>query len=381
MSVELRYASLGEYPRIREFLTSYWSAANIYVREPKLFDWTFARQELWDRDGYSFALAEDKGNITGILGGIPFIMNCFGQSFPALWLANYMISPDYRRGPLAVQLLKMMRRAPYEATVAFGISPRTAPIYQVLRWKVLDNIPRHFALLPQASERMCELLRLAHDDWPRERAESLVAGFKLPNFPGEKAESDSHLPANWNAIGWNPIAQQTAGAARNAEYLKWRYLDHPHFAYRLIVIHENGRAGLIVWRLETIRVKTEAGEENFDRIGRVVEFLPASRQNAQALFRQLLSDLNEADAIGADFYCYHGETGKLIAGLGMRSTESHPDGQHIPARFQPLDNKTSAIMSSMFVPSQMPVCSYDPDYNLDCVWYWTKSDADQDRPN
>jgi hypothetical protein len=377
MLAELRYANFDEYPRIGEFLANHWSATNIYIREPRLFDWTFGRQSLWDRDSYSFALAEDKGNVVGILGGIPFTMNFFGQQFRALWLANYMISPDHRRGPLAMRLLKMMRREPYRATIAFGINPQTAPIYQVLRWRLVENIPRHFVVLPQALERMGELLRLTHADWTRERIEALARRFRLLNLPEERSESEPALPENWNNTGWEPIARHMVGAARNAEYLKWRYLDHPVFNYKLIVVREKDRVGLLVWRLEAIRVKTDLGESNFDRIGRVVEFLPASWQNAKALFSRLLHDLNEANAIGADFYCYHGETRKLLAELGMLLVERHADGQYIPARFQPLDNKTSVIMSSMFAPEEMPVCSFDPN----CAWYWTKSDADQDRPN
>jgi hypothetical protein len=377
MPPELSYANFDEYPRIREFLANYWSATNIYVREPKLFDWTFGRQSLWDRDGYSFALAEDKGNVVGILGGIPFTMNCFGRRSRALWLANYMISPDHRRGPLAMRLLKMMRREPYRATIAFGINPQTAPIYQVLRWRLVENIPRHFVALPQASERMCELLRLTHTGWTRERIEALVSRFKLPNLPEKLPESESTLSENWNDTGWEPIARRTVGAARDADYLKWRYLDHPVFSYNLIVVRENDRIGLLVWRLETIRLKTGLGETSFDRIGRVVEFLPTSEQNGKALFSRLLRDLDEAGAIGADFYCYHGEIRKLLAELGVLPVESHADGQYIPARFQPLDDKTSVIMSSMLTPEEMPVCSFDSS----CDWYWTKSDADQDRPN
>lgn len=372
--VELRYADNNEYLRIRQFLVEHWSTDNIYVREPKLFDWTFGRRNLWDREGYSFALAEDRGKIIGILGAIPFVLNHFGQESRALWLSNYMIAPDYRRGPLAVSLLQTMRRKPFAATIAFGINPRTTPLYQVLRWKVIDNIPRHFAVLPHAVERMAEIIRLAYPDWPRERAEALAKGFrvKLPDEPAPSSSCD--LREDWDQIGWRPIAQRTAGAARDLEYLQWRYLDHPIFSYRLIAIRENDRAGLLVWRLETIR---HATGEALDRIGRVVEFLPASRTNAQILFAKFLFDLREADAAGADFYCYHGETRRCLSEMGMPPVETHVDGDCLPARFQPLDAKSPAIASSMFVPNEMPACSFD----ADCAWYWTKSDADQDRPN
>jgi hypothetical protein len=373
MPVELRYANFEEYPRISRFLAEYWAADHIYVREPKLFDWTYGRGDLWDRAGYSFALAEDNGEAVGILGSIPFQMNRFGQTSPALWLAGYMIKPDYRRGSLAVQLLNTMRRDPYQATIAFGINPKTAPIYQILRWRVLENIPRHFVTMPHAVDRVAELIHLTHTDWPRERAKALAAAFTLPAIDEKPVAAINDLPDDWDQASWPRIARATIGATRNAAYLNWRYRQHPLFDYRFIAL--NG--GLLVWRLETIRRKTEAGEEPIDRIGRAVEFLPASRENARELLAVFFQQLAEADAIGADFYGYHGETRHWLNENGMLPVESQADGLAIPARFQPLDGKSAAIMSSMFIAGDAPACTASPD----CSWYWTKSDADQDRPN
>ena len=59
------------------------------------------RADLWDQEGYSFALMEDKDEIVGILGAIPFVFNRLGQSFRAVWFANYMVRPEYRRGALS----------------------------------------------------------------------------------------------------------------------------------------------------------------------------------------------------------------------------------------------------------------------------------------
>src|SRR5690606_37302886 len=97
---------------------------------------------------YTMAVGEENGELVGILGGIPFTFNVFGASAPGIWMANYVIRPDYRRGPTALRLLSMLRGDPYAATVAFGINPATGKIYQVLRGKVLPRIPRHFAVLP-----------------------------------------------------------------------------------------------------------------------------------------------------------------------------------------------------------------------------------------
>ena len=91
MTVEFRYARFGEDSRIREFLDEYWARNHVYVRMPRLFDWTFGRKALWDHDGYSFVLAENAGQIVGILGGVPFVFNCLGRTSRGMWLANYMV--------------------------------------------------------------------------------------------------------------------------------------------------------------------------------------------------------------------------------------------------------------------------------------------------
>ena len=313
MTIELRYAGLDDAPRIRRFLAEYWSADNIYLREPRLFEWTFGRRDLWDREGYSFALAEAAGELVGILGAIPFTLNHHGASARALWLANYMIAPTHRRGPLAVRLLQAMRREPYAATIAFGINPRTAPIYQVLRWRVVENIPRHLAVLPEAVDRLARLIGLAHADVPADRAASIARRYAVADAPGDAPACETALPEDWDERGWRPFAATTVGAARDRDYLRWRYLDHPLFAYRVLALREADRIGLLVWRLETIRGAAEAGE--IDRIGRIVEWIPCSAANARGLFARLRIELREAGALGADFSCYHG-------GIRRRATRS-----------------------------------------------------------
>ena len=137
MTIGLRYAQFGDFPRIRNFLDQHWQKDYVYVRQPELFDWTFGRADLWDQEGYSFALMEDKDDIVGILGAIPFVFNRLGQSFRAVWFANYMVRPEYRRGPLAMRLLSAFHRPPYSLEIVFGLNPRVVPIYQRLGWRLL----------------------------------------------------------------------------------------------------------------------------------------------------------------------------------------------------------------------------------------------------
>jgi Acetyltransferase (GNAT) domain len=376
VTIEFRYAGFGEYEKISRFLDSYWAKDHVYVRMPYLFEWTFRGNRLWETDEYCFALAEDKGEIVGTLGGIPFVFNCLGDTSPAVWIVNYMVRPDYRRGSTALSLLDMFRR-PFASVISFGNNPAVVPFYRALRARLLMNMPRHFMVLPDGTNRLVNLLRMTYPDWPSDRAEKLARDFRIMGIPSVSVRSTSALPANWDKNGWPKFGTKLVGAARDLDYLTWRYCNHPCFRYRAMTVEEGDRPGLLIWRLETIRRATPEGLENVDRIGRLVEFLPSSRNNAKALLSRFWQELAEAGAFAADYYGYYGESRVWLQESGFREVGEHPDGPAIPSRFQPLEPKGGNILSAVFVGDQVPACSMD----LACNWYWTKSDSDQDRPN
>jgi hypothetical protein len=111
-----------------------------------------------------------------------------------------------------------------------------------------------------------------------------------------------------------------------------------------------------------------------DRIGRLVEFLPASCTNAEALLACFWQVLREADAIGADYYGYHGGISAWLHSAGFHAILYCADGLAMPARFQPLEGEGGRIVSAVFAPNTIPACAAE----VQCPWYWTKSDADQD---
>jgi GNAT acetyltransferase-like protein len=376
MTVEFRYAGFDEYEKVRRFLDSYWATDHVYVRVPQLFHWTFQGNSLWDRDEYCLALAEDHGEIVGMLGGIPFVFNCLGDTSPAVWIVNYIVRPDYRRGSTALRLLDMFRR-PFGTVISFGNNPAVVPLYRALRARILMEIPRHFMILPHAMSRLANLLRITYPDWRSDRAEKLAAYFQVADIPPVSIPSINYLSTNWDEDGWPQFASKLVGAARDFDYLTWRYQRHPCFRYRFITVQEGNRMGLLIWRLETIRRVTLHGLEDVDRIGRLVEFLPSSRNNAKDLLALLWHELAEADAFAADYYGYHGESRRWLQESGFREISGHPDGPALPSRFQPLEPKGGNILSALFVADQVPACSTD----YTCNWYWTKSDSDQDRPN
>src|ERR1035437_3218739 len=253
MSIQFRYVGLDEYSRVSQFLDEYWAKNHIYVRDRPLFDWTFTRKSHWDAETYSFAVAEDEGQIVAILGGIPFTFNCFGKSSKAVWIVNYAVRPDHRRGPAALKLLSTFRKPPFQAVIASGLNPASTIIYKVLRGVVLPEMPRHFAVFPNAAGRTADLLQLTYPDWTRERAVSLAKAFVLAGNGDHSVPHGTTLPASWDETDWPKIASQTVGAARDTDYLNWRYVQHPCFKYGIVTVPEGNRTGLAVWRLEPIQ--------------------------------------------------------------------------------------------------------------------------------
>ena len=138
MPVEFRFARLDEYDKAARFLNDYWSKDHIYIRDKALFDWTFHRTTHWDADTYSFAVAHNGDEWVGILGGIPFTFNQHGEKQRGVWIVNYVIHPDHRKGTTALQLLSVFRKEPFESTVAFGITKASTVIYKVLRGDVVE---------------------------------------------------------------------------------------------------------------------------------------------------------------------------------------------------------------------------------------------------
>ncbi len=377
MSLEVRYAQLDDYPRLSAFLDTYWAKDHVYVRQRSLFDWTFGRHELWPHDGYSFALAEDHGEVVGILGGVPFVMNCFGHTSRGIWTANLLVRLDYRRGALALRLLNMFRRPLFNVLIVFGVSTAAVPLYTALRARMLETMPRHVAIFPDAVERATHLLRLTYPDWPATRAYALAKTLRYHENLEAAGPHGTAIPANWDTQDWPRWARCTVGAVRDTAYLRWRYQSHPNFTYRILTVQEGKRTGLAIWRLETIHRATSHGHEPVERIGRLVEFLPVSRTNAEALLTCFWQALREADAIGADYYGYHGGISAWLNEAGFHMVHHYVDGLAMPARFQPLNGQGACIVSAVFAPHDIPACTAA----AECPWYWTKSDADQDRPN
>jgi len=359
-------------------LNNFWKQGHILARRKDLFDWMFLRRDVWDKDGYSFAIAEINGQPVGQMGIIPFEFNRYGETGFGFWTANWSLSPEARSGVLGLNLLYEFIRPPYHTGILFGMGPGSIRIMNALKWDIIDDIPRFFLVLPDGRESFLKLLEASYPDWPSQRRKILADAFSTQESNIAKQSTVEGLPEKWNETTWRKLAQQSVGASRNFSYLKWRYPDHPIYHYRMVSVDGKAGPGLAVWRPENVIAKGANGESiEIGMLGRVVEFMAPDEITFRDLGESLLHDLATQGAFAADYMGYFGSTGVALEESGFQQTARVADGIEIPLWFNPLNAEKKTIVSSIYSLESAP----DSTFSSSCPWLWTKSDADQDRPS
>ncbi len=180
MAVEFRYANPSEYPQLAKCLNDYWAVNHIYVRHEPLFQWTFNRRDVWEHDSLSFSVAEDKGEMVGILGGIPFWFNNRGQRSKGVWIEGVCVT-SYRLG---VEV-SIQRTNGYE--IVIGTQRIRSPenpqahledIKRWLRWYFLEFVPT----VPTSPRPMAES---RHRMWQLSKVACPECGRALAPCPGD----------------------------------------------------------------------------------------------------------------------------------------------------------------------------------------------------
>lgn len=369
------YLPYDDYPRLAEFIAATWGPEHPYVRKKALFDWAFDRSHLWDRDGYSWLFAEDQGRMISSLGAIPFELNVRGETHRAVWPVTWMTAESYRSKGVGMWLFGMLRRPPFRAIVCFGARASAARIYRALRFQMVDDIPRRVAFLSSRRHDAVELIARTHPTWDISRTTSLTDAYLREPGDPPSLMREAEFWSEWDERGWQPWAPHLVGARRDAAYLDWRYRRHPEYDYRVLAVEDGDRVGCLVWRLDPVHVDRETRIGSFARI---VDCLPTSATNARHLLDALWHELEPVDGcIGADFYNYHGPTGRWLGEAGLATMDDVRDGRAIPSGFLPIDRRCQPIPNAVYIRGES-----GPTYPFDdtCSWYWTKSDADRDVP-
>jgi GNAT superfamily N-acetyltransferase len=292
--LKIDWAPLGRLGEVQRFIDQRWRRGHVLARDEELLRWQ--HRSLEDPDRLAILVAEEAGELVAMLGLIEFEA-CLGERRGrGAWMTNWLVVPEHRGEGVGAALVE-----------------RACSEYQLVGALDANDATRR-ALAGSFVER--PILRWA---LPYEDLRVLLG--REPDWVEAKPSS----------------TEEFAGACRDAEFIAWRYRNHPRFEYTVL-------EGLAAYRL--------AG-----KVLRVVDFL-----GDEELAQQVAEAGRREDAIYAEFLCHSAAYGAPLEAAGFRQARG------LPSRFEPLD------------------LGERPD--VSCFWglgdgapYVTAADSDLDRPN
>jgi hypothetical protein len=269
-----------------------------------------------------------------------------------------MVAPEHRKSGLGPLLAREVTRE-FEITLAAGANEDARDILSRMGYTDLGQLTRHVAVLDR--ERAAALTESGQLDWPEETPLSSVpANIQIKVVQ----RASSEFTKLWERLLGNE--SQLAGTTRSAEYLNWRYAEHPQFPYCLLAAQiEQEFVGFAVYRIEQAR-------DSEIRVARLVE-LVAQPTAQEALLVTIMQQARAAQAVAIDFFCGSARYNQILARQGFLSDQD-VRVQQIPVLYQPLDRRRAGIRylaDLRNLPAETNITE----------WYVTKSDGDQDRPN
>jgi hypothetical protein len=335
---------------LQAFLDQEWRRGHVLAADEALLRWQHRR----DNDELSFVVADDGGELVGVLGVIAVELSIHGRRVSGAWLTTWVVAADLRRRQLGLRLLEFVLDA-HDFVGTLGGNTTTMSILRALRFHTRTAVPRWLRPLDVDALEVVTGRRL--------RAQTLARpAATIAAWRPEHAEP-------WNRVWRERIGPAMVGVARDAAYLDWRYLSHPRFRYELHVATDpvGDPSALLVHRVEHVRDLDATVVRIVDALG--------DPDGVAALAAELVHRGTANRAAFADFYCTAPRLAAPLAAAGF--VEEASLDEPLPTRFQPIERPGRPLTASLRLASWT---AEDDPFAGDDV-YFTRSDCDQDRPS
>ncbi len=341
MTVNVELCTLSDRRDLMNFIRDHWSANHVLARSKALMDWQH-RDEANKR--YNFIAArDDERGIVGILG---FILAsrydpAFAKKDDTLWLTTWKVRPEFAHGLglLLLRKLDSLMAPKWIGTV--GLNLTTRGIYRALGYRV-DTLTRHYML-----NGAIDSFKLATVPETSRTGPELSSGARL-----RELNADNFFAATEGfRLDDSPQVPRKSRA-----YISGRYLSHPFYDYRAVLISDGPHAAIFVFR--------ECRFEDATAL-RLVDFLGS----AEAITRAgapLQTLLQQSGAEYLDFFC-SGMRSELAAAGFREMLPAAESPITLPGYFEPFERSNVELVYSLRSPGEVPIVC--------------KGDADQDRPN
>ncbi len=376
-NVSIDWCRQEDLPQLQRLIHESWRPDHVMSRDGELFRWQYrfpGRPEL-----FSVLAARNGSEIVGFLGLIQADFCDVGERIPGAWMAMWFSkSSDAGAG---LQLLRHALQSHFRFVGCVGINDTALQLYRLMRFDIVERLPRWIRVIsPSALSRLLEgsesEYRLAARNAWLETGRVSGTSSSTEQLADDRERFqlrhwDAGMSSRWDEAWNTQLSRAMRGTWRDAAHISWRFVDHPRFAYRVVVaedVQTGGLQGLVAYRLEQVASLNVS-------VLRIVELLgePAARQ---LLAKSALAEGVKADAAFADFQCSAKSVGDDLRGIGFR-----PEDEvlaPLPSLFQPLDTRRAGVRGAFWRDANrndgIPLTS-------DRCFYVTCADGDQDRPN
>ena len=340
---------------------------HILSRDSELLRWQHAFPGNMTK--LSILTAREGDALTGILGLIPFRFCHRGKSLPACWLALWMAPKGKGNKLTGLRLFQSALAQDRSFVGSLGVNEDTYPVYEALGFHIRKSIPRW--VLPGSREHAMPLFgdRATVDGlatWGKHQPE--VEESTTINLIEWNTESTERWDSAWS----EHFAPRLMGTWRDADYLRWRYIDHPRFKY-VVRFAEDSESGslseLLVYRVEKVR-------DHEAKVLRILEFL-GNGSTGKELARAVAQAAKSEGVAFSDFYCTSPSFAAPLEEAGFVPEEEL--GLFTPSRFQPLDWQSNSLNGTFWASPE--VAEDSRSFFQASDFYVTRADGDQDRPN
>lgn len=341
---------MAAWPEMAEFLARNYRP-DLALRSRRYFEWQFCVRRPGDPACVINAWEGDR--LVGIVGYVATDFLWGGATISGAWFYNWMVDAEHRRG-LGFALLRDVQQR-FGIVLSTGANEENARLVQRLGWAYFPALPRFLAIFD-----------------PTQAAPLLLPGASpadLGAVPLELPRIDvATSPSPTFAPDWHRYPEMAFGAVRSASFLRWRYLEHPAFTYRILVAGEDGQPAVCVYRTEV-----STGEASV-KVGRVVEFFHPGGAEGECLGVEVLrAAMGQMAAEGCAFADLI-SSGRFAHTLVKAGWSLEPDAApKLAVRLRPVERRPFPYSLEYGVRKGLPL----PDLT---EVYVTKGDTDTDRP-
>ena len=323
----------------------------IALEVPSFYRWQF--METPRNGGHDrCCVVVDGGDILGVMGlnERPFLLD--GTMKEGAELTTWVVKKEAQGRGLGKRIIAYLQGR-YEVLLGMGITSAALPLYRASGFSYMRQIPRFVRVFDaEAIAPYAQMDRLA---------KSLIRKYRDPGRAECKVQAK---PARDLAAIATAMESRFNRFLRDADYLRWRYEDHPVFSYQAYEVRGGGSGAGVVFRSDEVEGM---------RIVHVTDCFGDDADMPAAL--TFIDDYcREADAHVVDFYCTSGHVSRHFRARGWFSIQDDECFRFIHL-FHPPELREPPTTSLVYwtggdMPSLM-----DSDR-----LYVTKQDLDLDRP-